>query len=154
MLVGAVGIENNDEWNFKDLRGTRRNVKSLKRNERACKGILIAPPKLPRFFSGVEILRPLFVRNVGSVSKFAARMASRHFINQPPHSRVLRREGARLPWAHATRLQQPHRLLLTTNVANNRGICFSSIKTAVLDLLTERARSACRDADRSTHPPH
>jgi hypothetical protein len=24
----------------------------------------------------------------------------------------------------------------------------------VMDLLTEWARSACRDADRSTHPPH
>jgi len=29
-----------------------------------------------------------------------------------------------------------------------------SIKTAVMDLLTEQARSACRDDDRSTHPPH
>jgi hypothetical protein len=29
-----------------------------------------------------------------------------------------------------------------------------SIKTAVMDLLTESARSAWRDADRSTHPPH
>jgi hypothetical protein len=42
-LVGAVGIENNDEWNFKDLRGMGRNVKSLTRNDEACKGILIAP---------------------------------------------------------------------------------------------------------------
>ena len=116
-----MGIENNDEWNFKDLRGTRRNVKSLKRNERACKGILIAPPKLPRFFSGVEILHPLFVRNVGSVSRFAARMASRHFINQPLHSRVLRREGARLPWAHTSRLQQLHSFLCLLCVFSNLG---------------------------------
>ena len=29
-----------------------------------------------------------------------------------------------------------------------------SIKTAVMDLLTEWARSACRDADRSTPPSH
>src|SRR5437899_4124534 len=29
-----------------------------------------------------------------------------------------------------------------------------SIKTVVMDLLTERARSACLYADRSTHPPH
>jgi hypothetical protein len=42
-LVGAVGIENNDEWNFKDLRGMGRNVKSLKRNDEACKEILSAP---------------------------------------------------------------------------------------------------------------
>ena len=32
-LVGAVGVENNDERNFKDLRGMRRNAKLLKRNE-------------------------------------------------------------------------------------------------------------------------
>jgi hypothetical protein len=30
-------------------------------------------------------------------------------------------KGARLPWAHATRLQQLHRLLLTTNVSNKSG---------------------------------
>ncbi len=40
-----MGIENNDEWNFKDLQGMRRNTKSLKRNERAHKEILIAPSK-------------------------------------------------------------------------------------------------------------
>jgi hypothetical protein len=44
-----VGIENNDERNFKDLRGMRRSAKPLKNNMRACKGILIAPSKLPRF---------------------------------------------------------------------------------------------------------
>jgi hypothetical protein len=55
-LVGAVGIENNNIRNFKDLRGMTRNAKSLKRDERARKGILIAPSKLPRFSSVVEIL--------------------------------------------------------------------------------------------------
>jgi hypothetical protein len=48
-LVGAVGIENNNVRNFKDLQGMQRNPKSLKRNNEACKGILIAPLKLPRF---------------------------------------------------------------------------------------------------------
>jgi hypothetical protein len=41
------------------------NAKSLKRNKRARKGILIAPSKLPRFFSGVEILHALLARDVG-----------------------------------------------------------------------------------------
>ena len=54
-LVGAVGIENNNVRNFKDLRGLTRNTESLKKNNEACKGILIAPSKLPRFFSSVEI---------------------------------------------------------------------------------------------------
>jgi hypothetical protein len=49
MLVGAVGIENNDGRDFKDLRGMQRNTKSLKRNDEERKGILIAPLKLPRF---------------------------------------------------------------------------------------------------------
>ena len=54
-LVGAVGIENNGVRNFKDLRGMTRNAKSLKKNDEACKGILIAPSKLPRFSSSIEI---------------------------------------------------------------------------------------------------
>jgi hypothetical protein len=58
-MVGAVGIENNNASIFKDLRGTTRNAKLLKRNDEACKGILIAPSKLPQnslvFFADVEI---------------------------------------------------------------------------------------------------
>jgi len=50
-LVGAVGIENNNVRNFKDLRGMRRNTKSLKRNNEEWRGILIAPSKLPRLSS-------------------------------------------------------------------------------------------------------
>src|ERR1700730_5607293 len=46
-LVGAVGIENNDDWNPKDLREMRRNAKSLQRNDEAGKGILIAPSFSP-----------------------------------------------------------------------------------------------------------
>jgi len=30
MLVGAVGIENNTGWNFKDLEGMLGNAKTLK----------------------------------------------------------------------------------------------------------------------------
>src|SRR5713101_7567052 len=55
-LVGAVGIENNNVRNFKGLRGMARNAKSLKRNDEACKGILIAPSKLPRCSSVVEVV--------------------------------------------------------------------------------------------------
>jgi hypothetical protein len=49
-----VEIENNNASIFKDLRGTMRNAKLLKRNDEACKGILTAPSKLPQnssFFS-------------------------------------------------------------------------------------------------------
>jgi hypothetical protein len=59
-LVGAVGIENNDEWNFKDLRGMGRNVKSLKRNDEACKGILIAHSSLG-FSRSVNFLIDFFL---------------------------------------------------------------------------------------------
>jgi hypothetical protein len=55
--VGAVGIEDNNVRDFNDLRGMQRNTKSLKRNDEACKGILIAPSKLPRFSSVVDILK-------------------------------------------------------------------------------------------------
>ena len=48
-LVGAVGIENNNGRDFRDLQEMRRNTKSLKRNDEEGKGILIAPLKLPRF---------------------------------------------------------------------------------------------------------
>ena len=41
-------IENNNARDFKDLEEMPRNSKSLKRNDRERKGILIAPLKLPR----------------------------------------------------------------------------------------------------------
>jgi hypothetical protein len=63
-LVGAVGIENNDVWDFKDLRGMTRNIKSSKRNDEACKGILIAPSKLPRFSRLCEIPTPCFFHSL------------------------------------------------------------------------------------------
>jgi hypothetical protein len=48
-LVGAVGIENTTDRNFKDLEGMLRSAKALKGNNRECKGILIGPSKAPRF---------------------------------------------------------------------------------------------------------
>src|SRR5713101_5796815 len=54
-LVGAVGIENNNGRDFKDLRGIRGNAKLLKNSTRECKRILIAPSKRPRFLSSNRI---------------------------------------------------------------------------------------------------
>jgi len=54
-LVGAVGIENNNDWNFRDLGEMRKNTKSLKKNTRELEGILIGPLKAPRFFSATEV---------------------------------------------------------------------------------------------------
>jgi hypothetical protein len=49
MLVGAVGIENTTGGNFKELEGMLGNAKTLKRNNRERKGILIGPSMAPRF---------------------------------------------------------------------------------------------------------
>jgi hypothetical protein len=90
VLVGAVGIESNNVRNPKDLRGMARNAKSMKRNNEACKGILIAPSKLPRFSFGLEFLTlSLFIHHLQQMSassgpRFAARMASR----QTPHLKL------------------------------------------------------------------
>jgi len=50
-----VGIENNTEWNFKDLEEMLGSAKELKRNNRECKGILNWPLNGPSFFSTIEI---------------------------------------------------------------------------------------------------
>jgi hypothetical protein len=50
----SVGTENNDEWNYKDLQGMRRNPKSLKRDDGERKGILVFPSKLPHFSLGLR----------------------------------------------------------------------------------------------------
>jgi hypothetical protein len=55
-LVGAVGIENNTDRNFKDLEEMRGNAKTLKRNNRKCKEILIGPS-----FFGVDEIPLLWV---------------------------------------------------------------------------------------------
>jgi len=54
-LVGAVGIENTTGRNFKELEGMLGNAKTLKRNNRECKGILIGPSMAPGFFSVIEV---------------------------------------------------------------------------------------------------
>jgi hypothetical protein len=48
-LVGAVGIENNAEWNFKDLEETVRSWKTMRRNNKEQTEILIGPSMAPRF---------------------------------------------------------------------------------------------------------
>ncbi len=48
-LVGAVGIENNVDRNFKDLEEMLGSAKALKRNNGEQQGILIGPPMAPRF---------------------------------------------------------------------------------------------------------
>lgn len=55
LLVGAVGIENNTDRNFKDLEEMVRNAKPLKRNNEESKGILIGPSMAPHFFAATEI---------------------------------------------------------------------------------------------------
>jgi hypothetical protein len=46
-----VGVENNTDWNLKDLEEMLGSAKALKRNNRKCKGILIGPLKAPRFLA-------------------------------------------------------------------------------------------------------
>jgi len=53
-LVGAVGIENNVDWNFKDLEEMLGNAKALKRNNGEHQGILIGPSMAPRFFASMK----------------------------------------------------------------------------------------------------
>jgi hypothetical protein len=45
-----VGIENNAEWNLKDLEEMLRNAKSLKRDNGESREILIGPSMAPHFF--------------------------------------------------------------------------------------------------------
>src|SRR5712692_9840656 len=54
-LVGAVGIENNTDWNFKDFEEMARSAKALKRNDKESNGILIGPSMAPRFFRADQI---------------------------------------------------------------------------------------------------
>jgi hypothetical protein len=46
-----VGIENNTDWNSKDVEEMLRSDKSLKKNNGESSGILIGPSMAPRFFS-------------------------------------------------------------------------------------------------------
>ena len=79
-MVGAVGIENNTDWNLEDLEEMQGNAKSLNRNNREFKGILIAPqwPLVcfePTRFQSVCLVS---VSKVGFGPNPTARMASRH----------------------------------------------------------------------------
>jgi hypothetical protein len=81
-----VGIESNADRNFKDLEEMLGSAKELKRNNRECKGILMALNG-PSFFSTIEIPSQCIsltvqVAQSASGSNFAARMASRrNFVN-------------------------------------------------------------------------
>ena len=51
-----MGIENNADWNFKDLEEILGSAKTLKRNNKESKGILIGPSMAPRFFKSTKFL--------------------------------------------------------------------------------------------------
>ena len=51
-----MGVENNSDWNFKDLEEMARNAKALKKNNKEFDGILIGPSMVPYFFERPEIL--------------------------------------------------------------------------------------------------
>ena len=57
-MVGAVGIENNTDRNFKGLEQMLGSAKALKRNNEESNGIFIGPSMAPRFFRASEIPSP------------------------------------------------------------------------------------------------
>src|SRR6266853_2695742 len=73
-----------------------------------------------------------------------------------PASRFQHRRASAGPQIHVflAMLPCPSKRAIPGSSKTNRRAHTPWIKTEVMDLLTERARSACRDADRSTHPPH
>jgi hypothetical protein len=58
--VGAVGIENNIGWNFKDLDELSRSAKTLKRNNGEANAILIGPSMAPHFFESMNFFGVVF----------------------------------------------------------------------------------------------
>jgi hypothetical protein len=70
----AVRIENNTDWNFKDLEEMQRSTKTLKRNNKESREILIGPSMAPRFFRVSKIASRCFfiycTRYVGFGLKF------------------------------------------------------------------------------------
>jgi hypothetical protein len=56
-----VGIENNKDWNFKDLEEMLGSAKALKRHTEEHEGILIGPSMAPRFFGSVKFLGSGFI---------------------------------------------------------------------------------------------
>lgn len=72
VLVGAVGIENNADRNFKDLKEMMRCSKALKRNNEEGKGILNGPSMAPRFPLGPRFCQCAFRSLSHSQSRFRA----------------------------------------------------------------------------------
>src|SRR5260370_38343494 len=86
----VLGIENNNVRNPKDLRGMARNAKSMKRNNEAWKGILIAPSKLPRYSFGLETLTvSLFIHYLQQMPASGPRSAARMATRQTPHLKLV-----------------------------------------------------------------
>jgi hypothetical protein len=77
MLVGAVGIENNADRNFKDLEEMLGSAKELKRNNRECKGILIGPLMAPRFSRPSRFRHSVFPSLAKSLSRLWAQISRR-----------------------------------------------------------------------------
>ncbi len=66
-----------------------RNAKSMKRNNEAWKGILIAPSKLPRYSFGLETLTvSLFIHYLQQMSASGPRFAARMATRQTPHLKL------------------------------------------------------------------
>jgi hypothetical protein len=80
-LLGAVGIENNTDWNFKDLEEMQWCGQTLKRNDEESRVILIGPSMALHLFQFSEIPSPC-VSTTAKASRsasgpnLAARMAS------------------------------------------------------------------------------
>lgn len=53
--LSVMGIENNADWNFKDLKEMLGRARALKRNNREHEGIHIGPSMAPRFCRASEI---------------------------------------------------------------------------------------------------
>jgi hypothetical protein len=71
-----VEVENITDRNLKDLEEMLGSTKSLKRNNRKCKGILIGPLKAPRFL-GAQIPSLCFI-SLPEIRRSASGQISRH----------------------------------------------------------------------------
>jgi len=76
-LVGAVGIENNTDRNFKDLEEMLGSAKELKMNNRECKAILIGPLMAPRFSRPARSRQSVFHSLSKSLSRLWAQISRR-----------------------------------------------------------------------------
>src|ERR1700730_18951190 len=76
-MVGAVGIENTTERNFKELEEMLGSAKELKRNNRECEGILIGPLMAPRFSRPLRFRHSVFHSLSKSRSRLRAQISRR-----------------------------------------------------------------------------